>query len=1012
MLVPVEPREFVGGPTNIGGSPADPMAVPMPSLGAIAGAAVRQGNLIGSFMARQDLGANEIDPEFDFLEGVKGTKYEQYADRFAAETFNRHQQAALMRQVDMEEEDRATLRAAGWVGFTAELGAGLFSPENLVPFGGQVYRGVRTLQTAGRFAKELATVGALSAGVSELGLQSSQEIRPASESVFAIGGGAVLGGIFGAGIGAVIGRKDMALYARALGEHMNSRTPDQQMLNEAAMRDFISGGAAAVRKESIDDLTVAGAAAKFTADKTAQLNPGLRALSSPSIAWRRISGGMMENPLYLKKNFADGASEAAVETLTKEYTQGRLSVAMEQAQEAYRAYRAAGGELKRDQFNIQVGKAMRRTDRSDDPHIQKAAEIWRRQVFDPLKDQAIEVGLLPKDVHVETAASYLSRVYNRPKIEANEGAFKAIVRSWIGGELKKVEFAAARAGEEPRLPDFVSEADRQAYIAEIADHVYNSVTGRLADGDIPRDIVASKRGPLKERTFNIPDALIEDYLESDVEAVGRRYARLMAADVELQRKFGSTTLEPQIREVREDYQRLRDAVAADPALSEAQKGKALAKLISREKSDINDLKAVRDMLRGAYLARENATNYARVANAANTVNYLRLMGGVTVSSLTDIGRHPMVHGLANVMRDGIGPLATNLRSVKMAVAEAKLAGAVAERILNTRMATWAELTDPYSHASPFERFLQNTARGFSKANGMVYWNDFQKSFASVLTQARILRGSVDFSRINQRERAYLAFLGIDEDMAGRIARQFDEHGSIEPGGVRVAHTPDWSDELAVRTYRAAINKDVDSTIVTKGIGDIPLFMHTPTGRTLTQFKSFAVASHQRAFIRGMQEAPAGMLSGVIVSTIVGMMIYFLKSVEANRTEDISDNPGRWIAEGLDRSGLFAIAFEANNTVEKFLNVGAYKALESIFPDAQQGGKASRYLVKSPSGTILGPTGDFIDGLVKVASAARKGDLTESDVNAIRRLAPFATLPGIRSLSEYMIMPAARQAVAN
>lgn len=1244
MLVAVQNDRFTPANANIG-TPPDPEPEKSPGFMATAGAALRQENLVGSLLSQQDMGDKTQDSDYDFTKGVVGTKYEPYIDRFATRTFNRHQKSALMRQIDMEEEDRNTLRAAGWHGLLMSMGAGVFSPENLIPFGGEVYRGARIGLTAGRFAKEFATVGALSAGVSELGLQSTQEIRPASDSAFAIGGSAVLGGILGGSLGAVVGRRELSRLGLEVDRYANEAVPDTQRATEDALNGAIaqSAGAAAVRRDSLEDLSVAGKVASAAAHSTAPLNPILRSLDSPSAVYRRHALALMENPIYLKKNFEGGASEPAVESLVKEYAQGRLATAVEQSSSAYREYRKAGGVLKNDAFRAEVGKAMRRSDSSADPHVQKAAEIWRREVFDPLKERAIETGLLPKDVSVETAASYFSRVYNRPKIEANEGAFKAVVSGWLDGEINKsreavskkldrtilslnsqkqeieanilrrdeetrrrvqegeidldapeesslvgmvkqvkegkrppepqtlsqwlrgqakngifdpggdllaimpdaknvpglvrktikssmnprggdslddvvrraweegflnesatvahgagregnrpsirefldaldddqrgsrivriadeadaatarnfeaVEEALSRMGvdlEKPLLsttesmkdivskvnrvladfdrkaiaalekkiedalakhredfPDFVNAADRQSYVQEIADDIFNTITGRNADGDLPRDIVAAKRGPLKERTFNIPDAMIEDFLESDVEAVGRRYTRMMAADVELQTKYGSTTLEPQLKEVRDDYQKLRESVAKDQKLTSGQKERRTNLLIAREKSDIRDMKAVRDMLRGTYMARENSSNFARVAAVAGTLNYLRAMGGVVLSSATDVARHVMVHGMSNVMKDGIGPLIRNMKAFKMSAAEGRRAGAVAERVLQSRMATWGEIIDPYSQNSPFERFLRNTATGFSHLTGMGYWNEFQKSFASVLTQSRILRGAADFSKVKPREKAYLAFLGIDEDMAARIAKEFDAHGSTEDG-VRVAHTDDWTDDLARRTYRAAVNKDVDSTIVSKGVGDIPLFAHTPTGRMLIQFKSFALASHQRAFIRGMQEAPAGMISGTIMATTIGMMIYYLKAVEANRTEDISDNPGRWIAEGLDRSGMFAVAFEANNTIEKALGIGAYGALQSLFPDSSQGGKASRYMTRSTAAALTGPTGDFIDTLVKVTQGALDGDMKESDVNAIRRLAPFATLPGIRSLVEYMAMPAARQAAAD
>jgi hypothetical protein len=275
----------------------------------------------------------------------------------------------------------------------------------------------------------------------------------------------------------------------------------------------------------------------------------------------------------------------------------------------------------------------------------------------------------------------------------------------------------------------------------------------------------------------------------------------------------------------------------------------------------------------------------------------------------------------------------------------------------------------------------------------------------------VLRGAGNYAGLGKREKAYLAFLGIDEGMAARIQRQFDQHGSVESGGIRVAHTDDWTDEVARRTYRAAINKDVDSIVVKKGIGDVPLFAHTPTGRLLLQFKGFAMASHQRALMRGLQERPMGFVSGAMTATTIGMLVYYLKSIEANRTEDISDNPGRWIAEGLDRSGLFTVAFEANNTIEKAFGIGAYGALAKLFPGSDQDGKASRYASRGFVEGLLGPTAALIDNAWKAGNAIKgEGGWSEGEIRNLYRLAPGATLPGIRSLVEYVGVPAAVDAL--
>lgn len=991
-------------------------------------AAFRQENAVGSVVARQWY-TNDREDGFNAWDQIKGTKYEPYWDDFT-DVFNSGASDAVKRQIDMELSDRATIQAGGGWGFLATLGAGVFSPENLLP-GGTVVRGVKGGAAVLKSALSTASSAAIAAGASEIILQGTQTQRTAEESVFNIGGAAVLGGALGATLSAVFSKGAFAKAGAGIDrETVEAVNSTALANNEIAMLRPASAGAAARPVATIEENTIAGTAAQIAGGAVRGLNPVLRILHSASPVTRDIGTRLFENPVYMKKNLAGVASDPAVETLVKEFTQGAMARALDDSNKIYGGYRKGGGALDREQFNQAIGKAMRRGDTGDDPAIAQAAATWRKTVFDPLKDQAIEAGLLPKDVSVETAASYFTRVYNRPLMEAREAEFKGIVRQYIAREVKNAEIRAEVSKLNPNEPAprteppaFVNDADRAGYVNQIVDDIYNTLTGRNADGEIPRDIVASTRGPLKERTFNIPDVLIEDFLESNVEAVARRYARTMSSDIELTKTFGKADLKEQVVQVRADYQRLREAAqknvdaetgeALKKPLSEQQIEKRVKELGAQEKNDIRDIQAIRDMVRGAYLAKENSTSYARVARVAGTVNYLRTMGGVTLSSLGDVARHVMVHGMTGVMRDGLVPLVKNLKGFKMAVGEARIAGAVTDRLLNTRMSTWADITDPYSVSSPFEKFMDNTANGFSRLNGLVYWNDFQKSFASVITQNRILRGSGDYAKLGQREQSYLAYLGIDGSMAERIAKQFETHGSLEDGDIRVAGTDDWDDDWARRVYRAAVNKDVDTTIVSKGVGDVPLFMNTPTGRLIMQFKGFAIASHQRALMRGLQERPMGFVAGSMFATTVGMLIYYLKSVESNRMQDISDNPGRWIAEGLDRSGLFSVAFEANNTMEKAFGIGAYGALMAAFPNADQSGKASKYASRSIVSTFTGPTGDLIDTMVRAGNAIKgAGDgWTEGDLNSVKKLVPGATLPGIRSLVEYLGVPAARGGLA-
>lgn len=560
--------------------------------------------------------------------------------------------------------------------------------------------------------------------------------------------------------------------------------------------------------------------------------------------------------------------------------------------------------------------------------------------------------------------------------------------------------ADARVDREARFVGDPKELGRT-----IADEVFDTLTGRTGTNR-PAFITVKARGPLKERTFNIPDLFtaangraVEQYLEHDVEQVGRRYTRIMGADVELARKFGSVDLKDQLQKIRDEYRGLRQGVTDE---------KRLKALGEREKADISDLESVRDLLRGTYDKAATETNYARLVRNVNHVNYLRQMGEVAIASLTETVRPAMVHGLLPYM-ETLGQTLTNLKGVKLSVKEAQIAGAVTERVLGTRLATLSEIIDPYASRGPIEALLENMTNVGSKWNGIRLLTDMQKAISSVMTQNRILEGvSSSYAKLPAKERAYLAYLGIDESMAGRIAKQFEEHGETVDK-VRVANQERWTDEVAARYYRAAISKDVDSIITTKGVADTPLFASTPTGRAVLQFKSFALASHQRVLLRGLQEDQARFVGGLVAMTTIGMMATWLKAVTGNRAEklqDIGKDPGWWIAEGFDKAGIFAVPVELANMAEKATGFNPIKTPMKAFDEGSAISQKNQN--RSLTGSLVGPSAGLIDDATTLAGVPQKmmkgDDVTQAQKNAMERLLPYNSYPGIRQMLRYVVNP--------
>jgi hypothetical protein len=656
------------------------------------------------------------------------------------------------------------------------------------------------------------------------------------------------------------------------------------------------------------------------------------------------------------------------------------------------------------------------------------AAFRQTELIEQLEADLQRLGINPRETPRFSTSDELKgmvgRVYDA--MDARDDARIAKLRSELAAREEKyrVEADARFLGDPAELGK------------SVADEVFNTLTGRNG-GIRPEFIKVQARGPLKERTFNIPDELIEKFLESDVELVGRRYSRVMAADIELKNQFGSLDMAEQLQKVTEDYDRLRAALPADA-------GKARQKLFDREKADKADIEALRDILRGTHDSVGQDGNFARIARAFNHVNYIRSMGEVVLSSITDPVRIAMVVGLREYM-SGTRQLMTNLKAIKASVAETRLAGNALERVSGGALATITDIMDPHSTRGPIEAFLENMTNVASKWNGIRLWTDMNKAWASVLIQNRIIKNALDFDNLKPKEKTYMHYLGIDRDMAQRIKTEFSGReagltgladpestarteallarsggerptGAISRGGhgenidgVHVANTEKWSDREAVRTFRAALNKDLDSIIVTKSVADVPLFATTPAGRMLLQFKSFALASHQKVLIRGLQEDGSRFVGGLVAMTATGMLLTYLKAISGNRPEvqeKALTNPGWWIGEGLDRSGILSVPMELANGFEKGVGFNPIKSpLKAFDPE---GSISQKNQNRNIAGALLGPSVGLVEDVRTVATIpgtlSEGADVTKGQKGAAERVLPFNSYYGLRQMIRYLFNP--------
>lgn len=512
-----------------------------------------------------------------------------------------------------------------------------------------------------------------------------------------------------------------------------------------------------------------------------------------------------------------------------------------------------------------------------------------------------------------------------------------------------------------------------------ADDIINKIIG-APSGIVPSELIpeglVKRAGFTKDRTLNIPDERIKDYLESDVNYVMENYIRQVAPEIELTAKFGRVDMEDQIKAITEEYNQL---------IADATTPKERSRLEARREADLRDIRAMRDRLLGTYGApKDPSTFFVRAGRVARHVNFLRLLGGMTISSLPDMARPIMQHGLRSALKP-LGKMLTDIGAMRIVKADLREMGIGLEYALSSRSKVIADLSDPYSRRSYLERGLQWSSQKFGNFTLMNQYTDFMKMWSGVVTQSKVLRAANTLDAggsLSKREIKKLAHIGIDESMLKRIADQFKRHGE-DLDGMLTGHSHLWDDRVVRETFQAAVLKDVRTTVITPGIGDTPLMMSSELGKIVMQFKTFFFATHNRALVSGIQSGDASFYYGALLQVALGSLVYVLKAKMAGR--DINTEPANLVKEGLDWSGMMGWLGEPNNVLEN-LSGGTY-GMSAMFG----GPPASRYQSRNGIGALLGPTFDLGGDIKNITSGVLNGEFDDREVRSVRKLLPFQNL---------------------
>jgi hypothetical protein len=952
-------------------------------------AVYRTENILGSYFSKEagmpDVKTTDFDPwEYMSTDEKIDDSFTQYAKH--ADSVEEIE--AVRRQVAREREDRQTISEAGPIGVATTFGVGALDPTMLLVGGltipANTYRAGNNILKSG-----LITAGVVTGETTaqELALHATQTQRTYGESAINMTASAFLSGVLGSGIQSLVNRSNLKLneVSDELKDTMNVEPKMQDGINPTVNEKTPNVSESTAGAQAVfGDVEVSGKLAKKITKLTAFTGPLTRTLTSDEQITRQIVVRLADNPIKV-----DGFSGQSVEQLAKTYS-GNLAVSVQNNNKLFDAYKNNGGKLKQREFNEAVAKAVR-SGKSDIPEVKQSADYWMENLYNPLKQRMIEEKLLPEDVDVSTSVNYLNRIYDKGKIDSNYDEFIKRVSTWLRNE--DFEMHTKSKSKKP--------FEEQDY-DDLAEQIANRILG-TSDGVLPYDWqlgmstkntylqpLAKLRGPMQKRVFNINDELIEDFLINDIEVLGARYYRQTAADVELMREFGDISMQAQINDISKAYTRKMETLTKKATEAEAKGDAKTGRKLRKQSADLNkkrirdiaDIEGMRDRIRGVYNIGED-TVFSRIGRTTRDLNYLRFMGGVTISSFPDVARVIMSEGFIKTFSNGLMPLIKNTKNFKIAADELKGYGIGTDALITGRAEIIADIADYTQGGTMFERGARSLAGGFGKVNVLDYWTAGLKQLQAITMQTRIFD---DLKKGKYDKR--LERLGISKSDADAMWKQVQQHGK-KIDGVWITNSANWDNPTLARMYGAAMRKESDRVIIIPG-QEKPLFMSREMGGLFFQFRSFIMSATQRVMIAGLQNQDHNAVGGLLSLIGMGTLVYTIKTLE--RGEELSDDPRVWVMEGIDRSGAIGILTELNVTLEKISQnkIGLRPLLGIDAP-------SSKYVAHSLSQTALGPTfGSLLNDTIRALSTGLGPDeMTEADIRTLRRLLPYQNLTGVR-----------------
>jgi hypothetical protein len=300
--------------------------------------------------------------------------------------------------------------------------------------------------------------------------------------------------------------------------------------------------------------------------------------------------------------------------------------------------------------------------------------------------------------------------------------------------------------------------------------------------------------------------------------------------------------------------------------------------------------------------------------------------------------------------------------------------------------------------------LRKANRATSMISGMTHVNEVLQTWTAKAVVQKFANMAHSGKGLSPKR---LADLGLTPEMGERIAAQFRKEGNFEYArgplsGKRVvrAHFDQWDDLEAREAFRNAAWRMAHQIIQKNDIGNMAMWMSSPTGKLLMQFRTFVVAAYEKQTLRllHMRDTPA-IMSALLSMSLAGAVYAVqekLKSIGRSDADEYLEKRLSW-----DNLGKAAFARAGVSSIlPMIMDTGAQAAMGGALFDYRPSGQPSDVLFGNPTTGLWNDLNGF---LTHPADALRDGrSLRQSEVRAMLRILPFQNFLPVSMLLNSLI----------